>query len=662
MQSIHNRRICHRIAASFIGVLVGAVILYSSALAQDRIIRLTGDEPVRNLEGRIFYYLDETLSITVEDAAQNDAFEVVPTHEPDFQYTTAAIWLKIPVINQHTEPVDMRLTLQTNFMTELSVYKVNGKKIDLLLEQQPNSVFSTRPVPHPNIIVPVTFAPVEGSDLYIRYTSRGSTTLPVRIETPRSFEAWSQSYTAKLFMFYALMFAFAIMSAVAFAVTPRAIFLSYSFYAVAVILYIGQRDGVAFQYFWPNAPVFNGYASLPLGCLVGLAAAIFARVFLNTKQEYPGADLFLRVFIVGCVVIPLSGLAIGESTAKKIATFWVTLGAISFIVIAVRAMKTIQPRIVFYLVGWLGIMFGSVLVTARDVMGISPGRSETLDIVRAATLFDATMMGLAMTAAILHIRNERDKSLRDRVDALQSNLALHERLNAVESRYEQAAEEAEKRGRVLANASHDIRQPLFALRSSLRELESSDETANGQSESIERSLNYIEALVEDFMKLALNEESANDEMKGPSTPVSVILDAVHGMFSLEAENKGLYLKIVSSSSSIGVEAFPMLRAVTNLVANAVAYTKSGKVLVGCRRRRDRLMISVYDTGPGLTPEELERVLKRKERAADEDENANGAGLGLSIVREIADEQNLKLVVKSRPGKGSCFSIEAPIVK
>ncbi len=668
MNHIGIRRICHRLVATVFFSLVPALAIASQSMAQDFVVRIDGREPVRNLEGRVFYHLDDTRLQDVADVASLANFERVRTHEPDFQYTTSAIWLKISAANQQAESVDMRMTFQTNFMTELAVYRVKRGGAETLLDQKPDSIFASRPIPHPNIIVPIAFEPQERADIYIRYISRGSTTLPIRFETLPSFEAWSQSYTAKLFAFYALMFAFAIMSAVAFVVMPRAIFLSYSFYAIAVILYIGQRDGVAFQYFWPSAPVLNGYASLPLGCLVGLAAAIFARVFLNTHKDYPGADLFLRFFIVGCVALPLSALFIGESDAKKLATYWVTLGAVSFLVIGARAMllmKSIEARIILYLVGWLGIVFGTILVTARDVMGISPGRSETLDIVRMATLFDATLMGLAMTAAILHIRQERDKSLRDRVDALQSNLALHERLNAVENRYEQAAEEAEKRGRVLANASHDIRQPLFALRTTLRELEStaasgSHRSASGQSKSIERSLNYIEALVDDFMKQALNEQDVQAGLKGPKTPISVIFEAMHGMFSNEALTKGLELRIVSNSKLVSVDAFPLMRAVTNLVANAVAYTKSGKVLVGCRRRGDRLVIAVYDTGSGLLPADVARVLRRNERADDDDENPGGEGLGLSIVREVADEQGLVFSVRSEPEKGSCFSIEAPL--
>lgn len=641
-----------------LGVCIAANM--STAYAQTSVVQIDGRAPVRNLEGRVYYFLDESRSLSIDDVAAQAHFEVVPTHEPDFQYTTSAIWLRISVANPQAESVDMRMTFQTNFMTELSVYRLGPDGAELLLDQHPDSVFSTRLIPHPNIIVPISFELTERSDIYIRYRSKGSTTLPIRFETLPSFEAWSQSYTAKLFIFYALMFAFAIMSAVAFLVMPRTIFLSYSFYAIAVILYMGQRDGVSFQYFWPNAPGFNGYASLPLGCLVGVSAAVFARVFLNTRKDYPGADLFLRMFIAGCVLIPFFAFVIGESGAKKVATFWVTLGAVSFLVIGIRAMTSFQPRIVFYVVGWLGIVLATILVTARDVMGISPGRSETLDIVRMATLFDATLMGLAMTAAILHIRRERDRSLRDRVDALQSNLALHERLNAVENRYEQAAAEAESRGRVLANASHDIRQPLFALRASLRKLESSPTAPDSVTVGVERSLNYIEALVDDFMKQALNEQDDVTVAQGPSTPVSVIFDALDGMFSGEAANKGLEFRIVPSKKVAGIETFALLRIMTNLVANAVAYTTTGKILIGCRRAGDRLRIVVYDTGPGLSSEEIERVLQRKERAARDGENPDGEGLGLSIVREIADEQGLDFSVTSEPGKGSCFCVTMPV--
>jgi len=627
-----------------------------------QVVEIDGAAPVKDLQGSISYFLDETHTLDIGDVAQSSfegAFETVTTAEPDFQYTKSAIWLRIPVKNTQPREIDMRVVFHTNFMTEFAVYKVTGDSVDVLLKQTEVSPFSARLIPHPNIVIPLTLAPEEKAWLYLRYRSRGSTTLPIRIETLSSFDAWSQSYTAKLFIFYAVMFAFAVVSAVAFVVTPRAIFLSYSFYAVCVILYIGQRDGVAFQYFWPNAPIFNGYASLPLGCLVGLAAAIFARIFLGTKDHYRGADLFLRVFIAGCIAIPFSAFVIGESPAKKLATYWVTLGAVSFLVIGLRAMRGIQPRILFYVAGWFGIVFATILVTARDVMGISAGRSETLDIVRAATMFDATMMGLAMTAAILHIRHERDKSWRERIVTLQANLALHERLNAVENRYEQAATEAENRGRVLANASHDIRQPLFALRAALRELEQSGDPSKTQVDSIERSLNYIEALVDDYRKETLDDETAGEGVGGPTTPVQMIFDAVQAMFSGEASAKDVRLAVVPTSQTAAVEAFPLMRIMTNLAANAIAYTPSGKVLVGCRRSGGRILLEVYDTGPGLAPEQLKTVLNRGQRGETIHGNPDGEGFGLSIVQELCETQGLEFTVKSTPGKGSCFRISAP---
>lgn len=658
------RPACHGFTLAAVLLLV-LLMSVSGAIepSTDPVVRIDGGEPVRALQGRISYFLDTTRQLTIADVSSDDyagRFSAVVTEEPDFQYTTSAIWLKIPVLNSQSSAVDMRMTFQTNFMTELAVYQVGASGSYILLDQKEDSTFDSRPIPHPNIITPLTLQASERADLFVRYISKGSTTLPIRFETLASFDAWTQSYTAKLFMFYALMFAFAVMSMVAFAVMPRSIFLSYSFYAVTVILYIGQRDGVAFQYLWPNAPLFNGFASLPLGCLVGLSAAVFARIFLNTKRDYPGADLFLLFFIGGCIAIPFLAFVIGESPAKKLATYWVTLGAVSFLVIGLRAMRSIQPRIVFYVVGWLGIVCGTLLVTARDVLGISAGRSETLDIVRMATLFDATMMGLAMTAAILHIRKERDNSWRNQIVTLQANLALHERLNTVETRYEQAASEAEKRGRVLANASHDIRQPLFALRSSLRALEKSGAPPKSQAEGIERSLNYIEALVDDYMKEALEDETAGESLDGPATPLAVIFDAVQGMFAVEATTKGLSLVVVNSSKSAAIEAFPLLRVVTNLVANAVAYTRNGKVVVGCRRRGERILIEVYDTGPGLSEAQIEMALGRGRRGDVADANPGGEGLGLSIVRELSGMHDLQLSVVSTPGKGSCFSISAPL--
>jgi CheY-like chemotaxis protein len=101
------------------------------------------------------------------------------------------------------------------------------------------------------------------------------------------------------------------------------------------------------------------------------------------------------------------------------------------------------------------------------------------------------------------------------------------------------------------------------------------------------------------------------------------------------------------------------RLLQNLVSNAIKYTPKGRVLIGCRRRSDRLRIDVYDTGLGIPQEQTGEIFKEFHRLDQGAKVARGLGLGLSIVERIARVLNHKLAITSAVGRGSHFSLEVP---
>ena len=127
-----------------------------------------------------------------------------------------------------------------------------------------------------------------------------------------------------------------------------------------------------------------------------------------------------------------------------------------------------------------------------------------------------------------------------------------------------------------------------------------------------------------------------------------------------AREKALDLVFVPCSLAINADRRLLRRLLQNLVSNAVKYTPSGRVLVGCRRSRGKLRINVYDTGIGI-PENKQREIfiefHRLERGA---KVARGLGLGLSIVERIARVLDHKLDLHSAVDRGSKFSVEVPL--
>lgn len=129
-------------------------------------------------------------------------------------------------------------------------------------------------------------------------------------------------------------------------------------------------------------------------------------------------------------------------------------------------------------------------------------------------------------------------------------------------------------------------------------------------------------------------------------------------FYYPARAAGLQLHVVPSSLAVRTDPRLFEQIVRNLLSNALKYTTSGKILVGCRRRGTKVRFEVWDTGIGIPESQIEDVfqeyLQLDASAGTED---RGLGLGLSIVKRLSELLELRVAVRSRLHKGSVFMIE-----
>ncbi|NJL72603.1 MAG: ATP-binding protein [Candidatus Competibacteraceae bacterium] len=96
-----------------------------------------------------------------------------------------------------------------------------------------------------------------------------------------------------------------------------------------------------------------------------------------------------------------------------------------------------------------------------------------------------------------------------------------------------------------------------------------------------------------------------------------------------------------------------------MIENALKYTASGTVLIGCRRRRGELGLVVADTGKGIPPDQINAVFDEFYAATDRPHPRRGLGLGLAIVRGIAALLGLRTKITSSPRRGTLFEVAVP---
>jgi len=232
----------------------------------------------------------------------------------------------------------------------------------------------------------------------------------------------------------------------------------------------------------------------------------------------------------------------------------------------------------------------------------------------------------------------------------------------VEARLREAKLEAEQanlsKTKFLAAVSHDLLQPLNAARlftSALLE-RPSETLVRNVSNSLEDVENLLGTLV-DISKLDAG------VIKADIAPfaLSELLDNLAAEYTELARSEGLALHFVGCSALVRSDIQLLARILRNLLSNAIRYTYNGRVVLGCRRQHQRLLIQVWDSGMGIAEERLEEIFQEFKRGdVQRPDQDRGLGLGLAIVEKIAGILGHRISVKSWPGKGSMFSVEVPL--
>lgn len=265
-----------------------------------------------------------------------------------------------------------------------------------------------------------------------------------------------------------------------------------------------------------------------------------------------------------------------------------------------------------------------------------------------------------------------EETIRQRTEQYeQLNLRLKAELESrreIEIALKQAKDAADRanqtKTRFLAAASHDLRQPLS---SALLFLESIRESTLGgldldYLQKARVALASLSNLLDTLLDVA-RLDSGGIEPQYAAFPVSALLDKLVPEFESVARSAGLELRHVPSRAWVRSDMHLLETVLRNLISNAIRYSPRGRVLVGCRRRREGLVISVYDTGIGIESEHLEAIFSAYYQVpSGRRGRTGGIGLGLSIVHRISELLCLERIVRSTPGRGSLFGVVVPYAR
>ncbi|WP_449230620.1 PAS domain-containing protein [Azospirillum doebereinerae] len=225
---------------------------------------------------------------------------------------------------------------------------------------------------------------------------------------------------------------------------------------------------------------------------------------------------------------------------------------------------------------------------------------------------------------------------------------------------EEADRANEAKSRFLAAASHDLRQPVQSLYLFAAALADRLQGHPGlpMLESMRQGLDSLKTLLDGLLDMSRLESG-----KIAVAPTDVRLNQLLGRLVVEygprAAQKGLELRAIPTRAWVRTDPAHLERILRNLVENALRYTQTGRILLGCRRTAAGVRVEVWDSGVGIPADRLEDIFEEFTQLGEP--NERGLGLGLAIVQRLSRLLGHRVTVRSTEGKGSVFAVELPRV-
>jgi CheY-like chemotaxis protein len=214
----------------------------------------------------------------------------------------------------------------------------------------------------------------------------------------------------------------------------------------------------------------------------------------------------------------------------------------------------------------------------------------------------------------------------------------------------------------LATIGHDLLQPLFAARLSLAALGDSMHTA-GDRTLLGRAQHALIKLEEQLLG-ALEVEKLRSGAITPNVvavPIEAMFKSLQTLLLPMALADGIELTHTPTALVARTDSRLLQRVLQHLIINAIKYAGAGRIRLIANPRPDHIRIEVWDSGPGIEPDELTHIFGRFKRGRCAGQSRHGGhGLGLYIVGSIAERLRHRVGVFSRVGRGSCFWIEVPL--
>ncbi|MBN2805256.1 MAG: hypothetical protein JXR22_01240 [Prolixibacteraceae bacterium] len=394
----------------------------------------------------------------------------------------------------------------------------------------------------------------------------------------------------------------------------------------------------------------------------GIVIPLLAFVFLFSFSSY-----FIKIWqelLFVCFIVGGAGIAVMTFKAPENYNYYAGL-------MLVFSAGYFFVKLRFFLAslaGWLNLLF-------FNIGAIFFSDTKTSMIISNNFFFIAANLIGMVAAYHIEFYARRDFFLNLQLDHRNAEIAeananlelkVDERTKELLSAKELAEQSDQLKSAFLANMSHEIRTPMngiLGFAELLKEPDLCDERQIKYLNIIEKSGARMLSIINDIVDIS-KIESGQMKVTISETNVNQQIGFIYNFFKLEAAQKGLtiFMKNIDSEHEtlLKTDREKLYAILTNLVKNAIKFTKTGSIEIGFNKKEEFLEFFVRDTGVGISPEKVEVIFERfRQGSVLLTRNYEGSGLGLTISKAYVEMLGGKIWVESNPEKGSTFYFTIP---
>ncbi|MEI7694144.1 MAG: sensor histidine kinase [Chlorobium sp.] len=656
-----------------------ASLLSSPALAAGPL--LLGESSAYDLTGHIELLKDPTLKMGFQEvlkARENGRFRSLEGNLNN-GYKREACWVRFTVERNASFPEASWLRLKPNYINELTLYiQRPGSDPELASSYHVVPLGNhipalQRPVLHPDFVVPLVLPTSEPLIIYARVFSKSSISFAGRVHTTEDLRDFTNQHIILQSLFLGITLTLLVINIIFYLLIRDTLFLYYSFYLLAGILFNFAAEGSLTLLFPSFVHIVSDY--LVYG---GIGANILVYSEFSRKLFFPVASVWsLRYMRLLSLVGFLTITAVPFGFYPSIAPI-AFIGTLSLVVVqmvlSVRLGRSLPGIGIFIVLAFAVSTLGYFHMLLR-LMGILPlGFFWDTNTLQFTSLIHMILISVALSERIRRSERILAESARRELDAAKETerravelantmtVELRNSKNLLEIAFASEQQALRQQHRFLSMLSHEYRTPLAVISGNLDIIDKLKEESQCEYDEELTAIHHaVERLVE-VMEVSLERNRLTEPgTQGESERIAIAPFLSEKVRHIQAMWPLHTFHYTEASESMSIVGYPqnLKTALFNLLDNARKYSpQASPVEVESRIDGAEVVITIKNQGEPFTPEEGEAFFDKYSRGSNT--NTSGAGVGLWLVRQIIQQHHGQVMLEFAESR-ICATVRLPLV-